>query len=306
MDDDQHSLLLAALVPRLVELAAVAREQHVTRAASALGMPQPTLSRHIARLEDELGMELLARSGRQVRLTASGRTLWTAVERALDELDRGLAQVLGNTSPERGRVGVGFLHTLGPVVVPTILREFRALHPGIRFDLVQDGHDAILARLRDGTVEVCLTSPLPDDPAFAAHPLQEQRLAALVPSGHPMASRRRLRLTELTGETFVGLKPGYGLRRITDAWCRAAGFTPQLAFAGDDIDTVRGLVAAGLGLALLPSEPDRPLAGTAEIAVSPRTVRTIGVVWATDRQDTPPGALFREFLMRVGPQLMTT
>ncbi len=306
MDDDQQSSLLATLAPRLVELAAVAREQHVTNAARTLGMPQPTLSRHIARLEDELGMELLARSGRQIRLTASGRTLWTAVERALDELDRGLQQVLGNTSAERGRVGVGFLHTLGPVVVPTILREFRALHPGIRFELVQDGHDVILARLRDGTVDVCLTSPLPDDPAFAAHPLQEQLLAALVPSGHPMASRRRLRLAELAGETFVGLKPGYGLRRITDASCRAAGFTPQLAFAGDDIDTVRGLVAAGLGLALLPSEPDRQLAGTVQIAVSPRTTRTIGVVWATDRLDTPPAALFREFLLRAGPRLMAT
>lgn len=306
MDDDQHSSLLAALAPRLVELAAVAREQHVTRAARTLGTPQPTLSRHIARLEDELGVELLARSGRRVRLTASGRTLWTAVERALGELDRGLQQVLGDTSPDRGRVAVGFLHTLGPVVVPRILREFRVLHPGIRFDLLQEGHDVMLTRLRDGTVDVCLTSPLPDDPAFAAHPLQEQRLAALVPSGHPLASRRRLRLGELSGETFVGLKPGYGLRGITDAWCLGAGFTPQLAFAGDDIDTVRGLVAAGLGVALLPSEPDRPLAGTVEVTVSPGATRTIGVAWAGERPQTPPAALFREFLVRVGPHLMTT
>lgn len=271
-----------------------------------LGTPQPTLSRHIARLEAELGVELLARSGRQVRLTASGRTVCTAVERALDELDRGLQHVLGDTSPDRGRVAVGFLHTLGPVVVPRILREFRVLHPGIRFDLLQEGHDVMLARLRDGTVDVCLTSPLPDDPAFATHPLQKQRLAALVPVGHPLAARRRLQLRELSGETFVGLKPGYGLRRITDAWCLRAGFTPQLAFAGDDIYTVRGLVAAGLGLALLPSEPDRPQAGALEVAVSPGATRTIGVTWASERPQTPPAALFREFLLRAGPQLMTT
>jgi DNA-binding transcriptional LysR family regulator len=302
---DPRSSLLAALAPRLVELAVVAREQHVTRAARKLGTPQPTLSRRIARLEEELGVELLARPGRQVRLTAGGRTLWAAVERALDELDHGLHQVLDDTSPDRGRVAVGFLHTLGPVVVPRILREFRALHPGIRFDLVQDGHDVMLARLREGTVDVCLTSPVPDDPAFAAHPLQEQRLTALVPAGHPLAARPRLRLGQLSGETFVGLKPGYGIRRITDAWCIGAGFTPQLAFAGDDIDTVRGLVAAGLGLALLPAEPDRPLAGTVEVAVSPGATRTIGVVWARERQQTPPGALFRAFLQQAGPDLMS-
>lgn len=298
--------MLTALAPRLVELSAVAREQHVTRAARALGTPQPTLSRHIAALEAQLGVELLARSGRQVRLTASGRALWTAVERALDELDRGLQQVLGDTSPDRGRVAVGFLHTLGPVVVPRILREFRSLHPGIRFDLVQEGHDVLLARLRAGTVDVCLTSPMPDDPAFAALPLQDQPLAALVPENHPLSGRRRLRLAELSGETFVGLKPGYGLRRITDEWCLEAGFVPQLAFAGDDIDTVRGLVAAGLGLALLPCEPFRPSTGAVEVPVTPGRTRTLGVVWAADRPDTPPGARFREFLLRKGPTLVAT
>lgn len=301
-----HPALLAALAPRLVELATVAREQHVTRAARVLGTPQPTLSRRITRLEEALGVELLTRSGRQVRLTSSGRTLWTAVERALDELDRGLQQVVGDTSPDRGRVAVGFLHTLGPVVVPRILREFRVLHPGIRFDLVQEGHDVMLARLRDGTIDVCLTSPLPDDPAFTARPLQVQQLAALVPSAHPLAARRRLQLGQLADEVFVGLKPGYGLRQITDTWCRSAGFTPQLAFAGDDVDTVRGLVAAGLGLALLPAEPHRTQAGTVEVPVVPGASRTIGVTWAHDRPQTPPEALFREFLLQVGPRLLTT
>lgn len=303
---DDSSDLLAALAPRLVELAAVAREQHVTRAARALGTPQPTLSRHIARLEAQLGVELLARSGRQVRLTSSGRTLWTAVERALDELDRGLQQVLGDTSPDRGRVVMGFLHTLGPVVVPRILREFRTLHPGIRFDLVQEGHDFLLSRLRSGTIDVCMTSPLPDDLAFAARPLQEQHLAALMPASHALAGRRRLRLAELSGETFVGLKPGYGLRHITDEWCMQAGFSPHLAFAGDDIDTVRGLVAAGLGLALLPSEPARASSGAVEVPVTPARTRTLGVVWAADRTTTPPAARFREFLVREGPSLIAT
>lgn len=304
MDDSRRTALLTALAPRLMELATVSREQHVTRAARALGTPQPTLSRHIAQLESELGLDLLTRTGRAVRLTSSGATLSDAVERALDELDRGLAQALGDTSADRGRVSVGFLRTFGPVVVPRILREFRALHPGIRFELVQEPHDVLISRLRDGVLDVCLTSPLPEDPGLAARPLQQQQLTALVPSAHPLARRRSMPLARLAGETFVGLKPSYGLRQITDAWCRRAGFTPQLAFAGDDVDTVRGLVAAGLGLALLPSEPGRPLAGAREVAVTPGADRTVGVVWVTDRPETPPGLRFREFLLLAGPDLV--
>lgn len=302
---NDRAALLGVLAPRLVELATVAREQHMTRAARLLGIPQPTLSRRIARLEEELETMLLDRPGREVRLTAAGRVLWAAVERALDELDGGVLQVLGETSPDSGRVTVGFLHTLGPVVVPRILREFRALHPGIRFDLVQDGHEALLGGLRDGAIDLCLTSPLPSETAFAAHALQDQRLTALLPVGHPCADRDELRLDQLHDETFVGLKPGYGLRAITDAWCATAGFVPRLSFAGDDIDTVRGLVAAGLGLALLPAEPERSTPGVVEVAVTPPCSRTIGLVWATGSGAAPPAIRFRDYLLDAGSRLMS-
>lgn len=295
---------LAALAPTLVELTALAREQHMTRAAQQLGVPQPTLSRRIARLEADLGVQLLSRPGRVVRLTSAGRALAAAAERALDELDHGVQQVLGDAHPERGRVAVGFLRTLGPVVMPRLLREFGTLHPGIRVELREDAHEPLLDRLLDGEVDICLTSPLPESGArLAARPLQVQRLAALVPDGHRLAGRLRVALTELAGERFVGLKPGYGLRRITDTWCAAAGFTPRLAFEGDDVETVRGLVAAGLGVALLPAADRRP-AGLVEVAVTPEASRTVGAVWVLPHHPAPPVARFQEFVLREGPRLM--
>ncbi|MGY2064982.1 LysR family transcriptional regulator [Blastococcus sp. SYSU DS0619] len=295
---------VAAIAPGLVEFTVLARELHMTAAAERLEMPQPTLSRHLARLERELGVALLIRSGRRMRLTPEGQVLRDSVEQALGELGRGVQRVLLDVDPGRGRVDLGFMHTLGPVVVPRLIQEFRELRPGIRFELHQEGHETLLARLRAGIIDVCLTSPMPEDPELATRPLCEQELVCLLPRGHALAGRRALRLAELAGEPFVGLKPGYGIRRITDEWCGRAGFAPRLMFQGDDIDTVRGLVAAGLGVALLPREPGRLPSGTVEVAVTPRASRTIGVVWARTVPETPPVALFRTFLLERGSALL--
>ncbi|MFH9351582.1 LysR family transcriptional regulator [Kitasatospora sp. NPDC017646] len=291
---DEPAVLLA---PRLAQFAAVARLEHVTQAAALLGVPQPTLSRAVARLEEELGVDLLARQGRTVRLTRAGRLLLASVERALAELERGAEAARAEADPAAGRVAFGFLHTMGPDAVPALLRGFRAAHPQVRFQLVQDYGMAMLERLRAGELDLCLVAPLPEDPAFTARPLDEQRLHLVVPADHRLAGRRRIRLAEVAEEPFVGLEQGYGLRMITDGFCARAGFVPRLAFEGEETETLRGLVAAGLGVALLPPALV-PRPGVVELEVTaPRTRRAIGLAWATGRPLTPPVAAFRDFVL---------
>lgn len=297
---------LAGLAPRLRHFVAVARTEHVTRAAQELGVPQPTLSRSVARLEADLGVPLFVRTGRVLRLTASGRLLLGHAERALAELETALRALAGEASPDSGRVAFGFLHTLGGATVPQLLREFRAEHPGVRFELVQRGHDALLDLLRAGKVDLCLTSPVPDDPGLVASALSEQPLHLVVPPEHRFAQRRGLRLAEAAQEQFVGLERGYGLRTTTDAWCREAGFVPRLAFEGEEIDTVRGLVAAGLGVALLPPDVTGGRWDVVEVQVQePRTTRTVGLVWRREAVGPPAARAFRETVLRAGPGLLT-
>ena len=293
--------LVAAVAPRLAHFVVVARLEHMTRAGHALRVPQPTLSRSIARLEDQLGVALFLRQGRALRLTPPGRVLLQHVEQALSEVETGLRAVTGATRPASGRVALGFLHTLGSAAVPRLLRSFRAAWPGIRFELVQGSHDLLLDRLRDGTLDLCLTSPLPDEPWLRTRSLQEQELVLVVPGDHAFAQRRALPLTEAAAEQFVGLGVGYGLRSITDAWCREAGFVPRLAFTGEEIGTVRGLVAAGLGVALLPRDDRGAAPGTVELVVDgPRTTRTVGLVWRRAGAESPPVQAFRQFVLEVG------
>jgi DNA-binding transcriptional LysR family regulator len=236
--DSIHESVIALMAPRLRQFAVVAREQHVTRAAARLGVAQPTLSRNMARLEADLGTALFLRTGRTVRLTRHGARLLPHVERALAALEEGLAELSEDLDARRGRVALAFLHSLGARAVPVLLREFRAEHPSVRFTLVQDAHDTMLDLVRTGAVDLCLTSPVPDEPGIAARVVAEQRLDLCVPRGHRLAARRRVRLAELRDDDFVALEKGYGLRQIMDEWCRQAGFTAKVTFEGEEIDTV--------------------------------------------------------------------
>ncbi|GAA0457508.1 LysR family transcriptional regulator [Streptomyces stramineus] len=294
----------ATLTPRLAQFVAVARHEHVTRAAQQLRMPQSTLSRSMVRIENDLGVALFARHGRTVSLTAAGRAFLASVERALSDVERAAESVQADADPTTGKVAFGFLHTLGSETVPELIRAFRADHPRVRFQLVQGYGEAMLERLRYGDLDLCLTSPLPDAPDLAARRLDEQKLRLVVPEEHPLASRKRVRLAEAAAELFVTLEPGYGLRRITDALCAEAGFTPKVAFEGEDPETLRGLVAAGLGVGLLPP-PAVPRPGVVELTVTaPRAFREIGVAWLDGHPDTPPVAAFKRFLLSRRGQLL--
>ncbi|WP_245234538.1 LysR family transcriptional regulator [Streptomyces flavochromogenes] len=293
-NEEDMGLLLA---PRLAYFAAVARHEHVTRAAVEMGVPQSTLSRAMVRLEQDLGVTLFARRGRTVSLTPAGRRFLAAAERALAEVERAADTVRADADPTAGRVAFGFLHTMGSETVPGLIRAFRVDHPGIRFTLVQNYGEAMIERLRAGDLDLCLTSPVPDAPDLVARRLDEQRLRLVVPDDHRLAGRKRVRLAEAADETFVTLEPGYGLRRITDDLCADAGFKPRIAFEGEEAETLRGLVAAGLGVALLPP-PAVPRPGVVELTVTaPRAVREIGVAWLDGHPDTAPVAAFKKFLL---------
>lgn len=306
MNNDQAAAALDALVPRLRQFITVGQQEHLTRAAEILGVPQPTLSRSMARLEEDLAVPLFSRPGRAIRLTRHGRLLLDAAERAVAALTASLDRLAGEADPARGRVALAFLHTLGTEAVPRLLRDFRAAHPEVRFTLVQGSADVLLARLLAGEVDVCLTAPLPDEPGVAVRALDEQRIDLFVPAGHRLAGRHGLRLAEASGEDFICMEPGYGLRVIADELCRSAGFTPRIAFEGEEVATASGLVGAGLGVALLPATPsllaDPAIAGVR--ITTPKAVRTVGLAWLAAEQSAAPVRAFREFALRYEGRLL--
>lgn len=286
------------------QLVAVADLGQITAAADQLGIPQPTLPRAIARLSEAIGSPLVQPDGRGIALTRHGELLAAHGRRALAEMAAGVRAVRAETDPDSGTVVLAFLHSLGPSVIPALLKGFRRIHPRVTVQLTQDSAAAILSQLVDGSTDLALAAPVPEDhPAFEATALAEQPLILLVPRHHRMAGHATVTLPELAGLELITLAAGYGVRTITDGLLRSSGVPLKYAFESQEMTTAAGLVAAGLGVAILP--PGNRVPGTAEVVLDhPDATRTISLAWPRHRTLPPPAAALREYLLITAPELL--
>lgn len=276
----------------------LAETEHVTDAAAELGISQPTLSRSLARLEAQVGAPLFDRLNRRLRLNAYGRILLEHARRSIDEMRSATERIAALRDPETGTVRLAFLHSQAGGFVPELLRRFRADAPRVQFELFQGPAHAILERLTNGQADLAITSPRP--PGYPWRVLYVERLCLAVPRGHRFAGRARLRLADAGDEPFVGLRPGFGLRQLTDELCGAAGINPSVVFEAMEIPTVEGLVAAGFGVAVVPvPRPDHAEPGAAYIPLSETNAkRQIGLTWSADREPAPAARRLAEFVMQ--------
>ncbi|WHT22412.1 LysR family transcriptional regulator [Crossiella sp. CA-258035] len=268
----------------------------VTETARRAHLTQPALSRALARLEQEAGAALFQRVGKTLRPTPAGRLLRAHVAEALERYAQGLRAVAELTDPARGTVPLTFLHTLGTWLVPPLLSRFRAGFPDIAFELTQHGEAGLAEELLAGTADLAVTSDDPGHPHLRWQRLLTEPLLLAVPPGHRLAGRPGVRLAELAEETFILLRPGFALRATTERLCRQAGFTPRAGFEGEEVETLRGLVAAGLGVSVLPLPGGE--AATPHLRLTDVTAtRDIGLMWLAERELPPASAQFREHVL---------
>jgi DNA-binding transcriptional LysR family regulator len=270
----------------------------VTEVSELERVTQSGVSRALARLEAEVGTPLLRRSGRTLRMTHAGTAFKRHVDAMLHELDDGLAAVNQLIDPETGTVALAFQLSLGTWLVPDLVSSFRADHPDVQFELKQVRDELVTAVLDKGQVDLEISTLRPTDPTVRWRRLVVEPLRLAVPSGHPLARRSRIRLADASSEPFVMLRPTSLLRQLCDDLCQEAGFRPTVGFEGDDLPTVLGLVAAGLGVAIVPAlRQGSPEAATGSLHYVELTdtsaVREIGVAWSTDRRLLPAAELFR-------------
>ena len=232
---------------------AVAERRHFTRAAAALGVAQPSVSKQIRRLEADLGDALFDRTAGGVALTDAGTVLLPWAKRVLADLDAARAEVVGLASLEGGRLSVGATPSVSTVLLPPILAEFHRAHPGVSLTVHEAGSRELVARLEAGDLDLALVVlPVPHDDVLATTPVLREDLVLAVPAGHPLARRRAVRMAELRGVPLVMFREGYDLRTTTIAACEAAGFHPIFAVEGAEMDGVLRMTAAGIGVAVVP------------------------------------------------------
>jgi DNA-binding transcriptional LysR family regulator len=232
---------------------AVAEQRHFTRAAAGLHVAQPSVSSQIRKLEVELGAPLFHRARDGVALTQAGEVMLPLARRILVDVEEAATQVRELGALRHGRLSVGATPSISTVLLPAVLGSFHRAHPGVVIVLAEEGSRDLVAKMRSGEIELGLLILPVDDDGLATTPVAEEELVVAVGPSHRLAGRGEVAVGDLRDVPLVMFRDGYDLRSATVAACRQAGFEPQLAAEGGEMDGVLALVGAGVGAAVVPS-----------------------------------------------------
>lgn len=255
-------------------LVALADHRHFGRAAAACFVSQPTLSTQIRKLEEELGVTLVERSPRKIMLTPTGQQVAERARRIVGDVEQMKEVARRSQDPEAGVVRLGIFPTLGPYLLPHVVPSIRRRFPQLELLLIEDKSDLLLARLRDGRLDAALLALPVHDDQMHAEPLFEEPFVLAVPDGHPLAARRSITLDALAEERLLLLEDGHCLRDQALDVCHLAGASEKSGFQGTSLETLRQMVAANVGVTLLPMLAIQP-----PVARSP-DIRLIGFAGA--------------------------
>ncbi|MCH1625920.1 LysR family transcriptional regulator [Ferdinandcohnia quinoae] len=278
----------------------VAKREHVTEAAHSLHVAQSAVSRQLFNLEAELGVDLFIREGRNVRLTPIGRMFLDHMEQAMKVIENAKREVEEYLDPEQGTIRVGFPSSLAAYTMPTAISAFRERYPQVKFKLSQGSYHSLIEGVIKGDIDMAMLGPVPmQEKKVKGSILFTDHIVALLPNTHPLAHKKTLMLSQLMDDSFVLFPEGFILREIIVNACRQLGFQPKISFEGEDIDAIKGLVSAGLGITLIPEITlvDSIPRSTVKVRVTePDVTRTVGVIIPKERELLPTERMFHEFL----------
>jgi DNA-binding transcriptional LysR family regulator len=296
-------------VRRLEVLREVARRGSLSAAAEALAYTPSAVSQQIAALERDAGVGLVDRGARGAVLTEAGRALVRHADDVIGRLAAAEEELRAMAGLEAGRLRLGAFSTAGAVLVPRAVVAFRTRHPGIEVGLAELDPEEAVAELRSRALDLALLYEFPVVPGPSLEGLEHEhllddRLNIALPQHHAMARRRRVRLAELAGESWIqGVHRG-STAGVLPAACRVAGFEPTIVFRSDDHMAVQGFVAAGLGVAVIPQLA--VATARADIAILPLEVegdlltRRVGVAMPAGRYRAPAVTAMVTILTEVG------
>ena len=230
---------------------AVAEQLSFSAAAHELSISQPSVSYQVKELEAVLGLQLLDRLGKRVRLTEAGQVLYEYARRTLALLDEAALAMEQLRGIERGTLRVGASTTVGIYVIPLALGAFKKRHPNLAVSLEIGARDGLQDRLKQGAIDVAVFSPPIADPDLVSAPFMEDELVMVVRASHPQAGRTGLTMRDFAGESFLMREVGSGTRMAVETAARLAGVGLQVGMELGSNGAIKHAVEAGLGVAVL-------------------------------------------------------
>jgi LysR family hydrogen peroxide-inducible transcriptional activator len=271
---------------------ALADTRHFGKAAERSFVSQPTLSAQIKKLETYLGVQLIERQPRKVTLTEMGARILPLARSILQESDEIVSLARNDHDTLSGKLKVALIPTIGPYLLPVVTRKLRKQLPRLKLMLYEYQTQPLLEKLRAGDIDLgILALPVPLD-GLEARPLYDEDFTLAVPSNSPLAKRSNVKLDDLTGETLLLLEDGHCLRDQALDVCSRIDVKESEDYRATSLETLRQMVAAGLGITLLPQLATRGPFGTGQGLIvkefsRPVPSRSVGAVWrkSTARTD---------------------
>jgi LysR family transcriptional regulator, hydrogen peroxide-inducible genes activator len=265
-------------VHQLRYFCAVAETGSFTRAAAREQVAQPSLSQQIMKLEEELGVRLFDRLGRAVRLTDPGQIFLRRARAILSELKAAKEEVAERQSTVSGTLSIGVIPTIAPYFLPARIAGFSRKYPRATLSVVEDVTVRLLDRLRGGLVDLAILALPARGHDLECFPLLTERLFAILPKAHSLARRRSVLIKELRDEPFLLLRDDHCFRETAIEVCKRARIAPQIVFESGQFSSIVGMVAAGLGISMVPEMALERRADCSFVQVADeRASRTIGV-----------------------------
>jgi LysR family transcriptional regulator, transcription activator of glutamate synthase operon len=288
---------------------ACAHRASFTHAAQELGIAQPAVSQAIARLEDDLGVSLFDRRGRDVRLTEEGGQLLPYARSVLKEMEAARRMMEHVRTRKNARLRVGVTPTVATHLLPRVLAALRQDHPHIDVILRESGNATLLSMIERGLVDLGIIVVAAEHPTIVIEPLFTEPLLLAVAEHSALAAKAHgapISLALAKDERFILYRASYHLRAATIEGCRRAQFAPQVALEGGEMETVLRMVEAGLGVSLVPRlafQSARP--GVAALAVSdPPLQRTLGIARRHEDGLTPTAEAFLAVMKREAARIV--
>ncbi len=255
---------------------AIAETGSFSRAAERCQIAQPSLSQQVLKLEDDLGTKLFDRLGRSIRLTEAGRAFLPHARSILGQMEMARSSVADKCADVRGSVTVGVIPTIAPYLIPHYATAFAKKYPEAKLRIVEETTPVLVESLRDLSIDLAILALPLRHKDLELFPLRTEPLFAVLPKDHPRAAAESLALKDLRGESFVMLRDGHCFRDLSIAACTHARVTPRIAFESGQFSSLFGMVAAGVGISLVPEMAIDRNAGCRYVRLSDaRATRTV-------------------------------
>ncbi len=278
-------------------LVALIEHRHFGKAAEVCFVSQPALSMQIKKLEADLGVQLIERTNKSVMLTETGNLLGERARLILNQVNemRELAKLMKD--PFSGDLKLGIFPTLAPYLLPYIVPKLSAAYPKLSLYLIEEQTAALLEKLKNGKIDAAILALPILEPGLSVSPLFDEEFVLGVPKAHPLAKRKTIKQTELENINLLLLEEGHCLREQALALCHKVNVAENQNFRATSLETLRHMVASGLGMTLIPRLACKENDGVTYLPFSgSKPSRTIGIVW---RKSSAKEKLLKDTVMRL-------